>query len=171
MASSPPGTASVLRNLRRGTPGFMIGPPSEFLSGEQWCELHFENCRISEENLLLGPGGFKKQIAGFNVERLGNSARSLALGRHAYEQARTYALTRRHDAAAICGLPPLNGFISELLIYMGLFRLTLGYHGGLSLVAPFGAAALALIGALAVACFVKALGATFLGEPRSSAAS
>jgi hydrogenase-4 component B len=74
-------------------------------------------------------------------------------------------------AVAICGLPPLNGFISELLIYLGLFRLMTGGAGGLSLAAALGAAALALIGALALACFVKAAGATFLGEPRSGDAT
>ena len=39
------------------------------MSGEDWCDLHFDDCRIPAENVLLGPGGFKKQMAGFNVER------------------------------------------------------------------------------------------------------
>jgi alkylation response protein AidB-like acyl-CoA dehydrogenase len=42
----------------------------------------------------LGEGGFKKQIAGFNVERIGNTARSLALGRYAFDAAKEYAETR-----------------------------------------------------------------------------
>ena len=41
-----------------------------------------------KDDILLGPGGFKKQISGFNVERLGNSSRSLALGRPCFEIAR-----------------------------------------------------------------------------------
>src|SRR4029078_6745024 len=45
--------------VERGTPDFAIGPPQEFMSGEQWSELHFDNCRVSAENVLLGPGGFK----------------------------------------------------------------------------------------------------------------
>lgn len=70
-------------------------------------------------------------------------------------------------AVAICGLPPLNGFVSELLVYLGLFA-TLGKPGGPSCAgAAFGAPALALIGALAVACFVKVYGAVFLGTARS----
>jgi hydrogenase-4 component B len=72
-------------------------------------------------------------------------------------------------AAAISGLPPLNGFASEFLIYLGAF------HGASEL--PKAAAtavllvlpALALIGGLAAACFVKAFGVVFLGEPRSEA--
>jgi alkylation response protein AidB-like acyl-CoA dehydrogenase len=74
--------------------GVTLGKPSRFMSGEEWVEIHFEDVRVPGENVLLGPGGFKKQIAGFNVERVGNTARSLALGRYAYEAAREWALTR-----------------------------------------------------------------------------
>ena len=70
-------------------------------------------------------------------------------------------------AVAICGLPPLNGFVSEFLIYLGLFG-TLGDGSGRSFVGvAFAAPALALIGTLAVACFVKVYGAVFLGTARS----
>ncbi len=80
------GIGSVI--VERGTPGFTIGAPSSFMSGEQWCELHFENCRVPAENILLGPGGFKKQISSFNIERIGNASRALAFGRYAYNKAR-----------------------------------------------------------------------------------
>ena len=70
-------------------------------------------------------------------------------------------------ATAISGLPPLNGFISELLIYVGLFRATTHGPGMLWMAAALSAAGLALIGALAVACFVKVFGAVFLGVARS----
>lgn len=72
-------------------------------------------------------------------------------------------------ATAISGLPPLNGFISELFIYVGLFRATTAGPGRLWIAAALSAAGLALIGALAVACFVKVFGAVFLGAPRSKA--
>lgn len=68
------GIGSVL--IERGTPGFTIGERSSFMSGEEWCPLYFEDVRIPRENVLLGPGGFKKQLSGFNVERLGNAARA-----------------------------------------------------------------------------------------------
>lgn len=69
-------------------------------------------------------------------------------------------------AVAISGLPPFNGFISEWLIYLGVFAAAHeGFGGGMPvlLVAPV----LALTGALALACFVKVFGATFLGTARS----
>ena len=39
------GIGSVL--VERGAPGFTIGPPQQFMSGEEWCELHFDNCFVS----------------------------------------------------------------------------------------------------------------------------
>jgi hydrogenase-4 component B len=70
-------------------------------------------------------------------------------------------------AVAICGLPPLNGFVSEFLVYLGLFS-TLGDAQGPTLWgAAFAVPALAMIGALAVACFVKVYGVVFLGTARS----
>jgi hydrogenase-4 component B len=73
-------------------------------------------------------------------------------------------------AVAICGLPPLNGFVSEFFIYLGLFA-TLGSEGQPSFAgAALAAAALALIGTLAVACFVKVYGVVFLGVARSPVA-
>ena len=68
-------------------------------------------------------------------------------------------------AVAICGLPPLNGFVSELLVYLGLFG-TAAIPGGRVSAAVVAAPILAMIGALALACFVKVYGIVFLGSPR-----
>ena len=94
------GIGSVL--VDRDTPGFTVGKPASFMNGEQWSQLYFEDARIPARNLLLGPGGFKKQIAGFNVERLGNASRSLAVGRHAFNIAREHALTRKQFGRELC---------------------------------------------------------------------
>jgi hydrogenase-4 component B len=70
-------------------------------------------------------------------------------------------------AVAISALPPLNGFVSEWLTYQALLQ---GFGTTQSLVRlmfPLGGAMLALTGALAAACFVKAFGITFLAQPRS----
>ena len=70
-------------------------------------------------------------------------------------------------AVAICGLPPLNGFVSEWLISLASFRALTNASGGVEMLGAAAAApALAFIGALAVACFVKAFSAVFLGTPR-----
>lgn len=87
------GIGSVL--IEKGTPGFTIGKPSAFMNGEDWSQLYFDTVRIPKENVVLGEGGFRKQISGFNVERLGNAARAVAVGRHAFNLARAHALERK----------------------------------------------------------------------------
>jgi len=72
-------------------------------------------------------------------------------------------------AAAIAGLPPLNGFVSELLVYIGLFGAVEGV-GPTAAAAVASAILLAVTGALALACFVKVVGVVFLGLPRSQRA-
>jgi hydrogenase-4 component B len=69
---------------------------------------------------------------------------------------------------AICGLPPLNGFVGELFLYVG--AITDGIVDPLPLAALV-APVLALVGGLAVITFVKLYGIIFLGTPRSAAAS
>jgi NADH:ubiquinone oxidoreductase subunit 5 (subunit L)/multisubunit Na+/H+ antiporter MnhA subunit len=70
-------------------------------------------------------------------------------------------------AVAICGLPPLNGFAGEFLLYNAFFSDAIGTPAPfLALAAPL----LALIGGVAVLCFVKLYGAVFLGNPRTPAA-
>ena len=73
-------------------------------------------------------------------------------------------------AVAISGLPPLNGFVSEWLVYLGLFDATLS-HGPSAWAAIPAAILLGVTGALALACFTKVCGVVFLGAPRSAAAT
>lgn len=117
------GIGSVL--IERGTPGFSIGAPSAFMSDEEWCELHFANCRIPAENVLLGPGGFKKQIAVMNVERIGNTARSLAYGRYAFNAARDYAATREQFGRPLCEFQGLQWKFAEMAMKLESAQLLL----------------------------------------------
>ena len=71
-------------------------------------------------------------------------------------------------AVAICGLPPLNGFVSELMLYLGCFTSIRSYGGIAGALPALAAPVLALIGGLALACFVKVYGVVFLGVPRSA---
>jgi formate hydrogenlyase subunit 3/multisubunit Na+/H+ antiporter MnhD subunit len=73
-------------------------------------------------------------------------------------------------AVAIAGLPPLNGFVSEWLIYLGLLRCGFATHDSQTLVAFFTIGLVALIGGLAMVAFVRLTGITLLGSPRSEAA-
>jgi len=121
--------------IERGAPGFTVGKPAGFMNGERWCPLYFENARIPSDNLLLGPGGFKKQISGFNVERLGNASRSLALGRHAFNLAREHALTRKQFGRELCEFQGLQWKFADMWMRLEQAQLLLykaaleGEHG------------------------------------------
>ncbi len=117
------GIGSVL--VEKGTPGFTVGRPSRFMNGEEWSQLYFENCRIPVANILLGEGGFKRQISGFNVERLGNSSRALAVGRHAFNIARDHALTRKQFGRPLCEFQGLQWKFAEVQVKLDSAQLLL----------------------------------------------
>ena len=74
-------------------------------------------------------------------------------------------------SASICALPPFNGFVSEWLLYRGFFALAQnGTAVGGRLCGLMLMGWVALIGALAIATFVKAVSMVFLGRPRSTQA-
>ena len=117
------GIGSVL--LERGAEGFSFGKPSRFLGGEDWNPMFFDDVYVPAEGVLLGPGGFKKQMAGFNVERIGNSSRALALGRHAYELARQHAMTRRQFGRPLCEFQGLQWKFANMKIQLDAAQLLL----------------------------------------------
>jgi hydrogenase-4 component B len=73
-------------------------------------------------------------------------------------------------AVAISALPPLNGFVSEWLLFQTLLQNTEIARPELNLVFTVGLAGLALTGGLTLACFVKAAGLTLLALPRGEGA-
>ena len=117
------GIGSVIMDT--SMPGFSKGKSSKYTNGEEWCALYFDNVYIHEENVLLGPGGFKKQISGFNAERIGNSARSLALGEFAFNVAKEYALTRQQFGKKICEFQGIQWKFSDMKIQIEAGRLLL----------------------------------------------
>ncbi|MFC0216932.1 hypothetical protein FHS82_002766 [Pseudochelatococcus lubricantis] len=117
------GIGSVL--VERGMEGFIIGNPSEFMNGESWSPLFFDNVFIPKENILLGEGGFKKQISGFNVERLGNSARAVAVGRHAFNLARDHALVRKQFGRPLAEFQGLQWKFADMELKLSAAELLL----------------------------------------------
>src|SRR5206468_5113391 len=74
-------------------------------------------------------------------------------------------------SVAIVGLPPRNGFVCEWVVYQALLRSGAAEQGAPLRLAVLGVAGLALIGALALACFAKVDGIVFLGTSRSAEAA
>lgn len=69
---------------------------------------------------------------------------------------------------AISALPPFNGFFSEWLTFQALFNGIYSLDIASKWVFILSAGSLVFTSGLALACFVKAFGATFLARPRSA---
>jgi hydrogenase-4 component B len=110
--------------------------------------------------LFLGAGSVLQATHTCNMEELGGLIRRMP---------RT-ALCFLVGAAAISALPPLNGFVSEWLVFQALVGGSAIPQPEVALAMPLAVAMLALTSGLAVACFVKAFGITFLALPRSAEA-
>jgi len=117
------GIGSVLIDLK--APGVRFGKRSKFMSDEEWAQIYFENVFVPAGGLLLKEGGFKKLMAGFNVERIGNSARSLAFGRYAYEAARQWAMQRKQFGRLLCEFQGLQWKFADMKIKLDAGQLLL----------------------------------------------
>lgn len=132
-----PGTGNIGSVLvPRGAEGLTISEPAMFMSGESWCRLTFDRCFVPGEDVLLAAGGFKKQMSGFNVERIGNTARSLAVGRHAFEAARAHAMTREQFDRRLCDFQGVQWMFAEMAVKLAgaqllLYKAASGANGGL----------------------------------------
>ena len=126
--------------------------------------LHVVNHAVFKSLLFLGAGSVLHATGTGELDRLGGLLKRMPV------TGATFLI----GAAAISGLPPLNGFVSEFLIYLGAVA-GLGSQAHIApawpLMSVLVVGGLALIGGLAAACFTKAFGIVFLGEPRSDEAA
>jgi hydrogenase-4 component B len=137
------------------------GAPGLALLGYAGGLLHVWNHGLFKALLFLSAGSAVHETHTREMDRMGGLARVMPWTASAFLL----------GAVAICGLPPLNGFVSEWLLYVASFT-SISHGGGwTSLLLVFVAPALALTGALALACFVKVFGIVFLGLPRTAAAA
>jgi formate hydrogenlyase subunit 3/multisubunit Na+/H+ antiporter MnhD subunit len=118
--------------------------------------LHTLNHSLFKSLLFYSAGNVYQATHLLNLERLGGLIKKMP---HT-------AILFLFAAIAICGLPPLNGFASEFLIYSGLYNWL--YSANLiSLIAiVFAVGGLVFIGGLALLCFTKAFSIVFLGNQR-----
>jgi hydrogenase-4 component B len=136
--------------------GLTTGSHILFVLGMAGALLHVFNHAIFKSLLFLGAGAVIHLAGTRDIDRMGGLSRALPLTSVAFMT----------GAIAICGLPPLNGFVSEFLIYLGIFKGFGSTAGGAAAILALAAPALALTGGLALACFVKVYGGVFLGVPR-----
>ena len=151
----------ILLGLGVGMIGISLGRPVVAVFGLAGGLLHVLNHSIFKGMLFLGAGSIQQQCTSLEIDELGGLKKRMPIT----------ALCFLIGSAAICGLPPLNGFISEFLIYFGAFQGQTVASAAAAWPLLLTLAGLALIGGLAAACFVKACGIIFLGSPRSTPAA
>jgi hydrogenase-4 component B len=149
----------ILMGIGVGSLGASHGARAVAMLGFAGALLHTVNHALFKSLLFLGAGAVYRATGTRNMEELGGLARRMPYTWIGFAV----------GAAAIIGVPPFNGFVSEWLVYQGMFT------GADSLrplrMALVGIPALALVGALALACFAKVSGVMFLGVPRGPAAA
>ena len=123
--------------------------------------LHVMNHSLFKSLLFFSAGSVYQAAHTRNIENLGGLMKKMPY------TASLFLI----GSLAICGLPPFNGFISEYLIYMGMFNSLSASNLYQSIMLIVVIAGLSLIGGLAIFCFTKAFGIAFLGEARSERAS
>ena len=119
--------------------------------------LHILNHLLFKSLLFYTAGSVYKQTHTRNIEQLGGLIKSMP----------KTALFFLLGALAISGLPPFNGFISEFLIYSGIFKSLQAGSLSVAIIILFSFSGLAIIGGLAIFCFTKVFSIVFLGTGRS----
>ncbi|HAN17387.1 MAG: hypothetical protein A2X13_00890 [Bacteroidetes bacterium GWC2_33_15] len=137
-----------------------LGTENNLLSilGFSGALLHTLNHSLFKSLLFYSAGNIYQSVHTVNIEQLGG------VGKNMKQTAFLFLIA----SLAICGLPPFNGFVSEFIIYSGIFN---GIHDATFLnlmFLIFSIFGLVLIGGLAILCFTKAFGTIFLGSPRHS---
>ncbi len=145
----------ILLGIGVGALGISYGQPAVAVLGLTGAVLHTLNHALFKSLLFLGAGAVVRATGTRVIDELGGVARRMPLTAAAFLV----------GSVAIVGLPPLNGFVSEWVVFLALLRS--GEATTALRVASVAAAGLALIGGLALACFTKVDGVVFLGNPRS----
>ncbi|MGE5679876.1 MAG: proton-conducting transporter membrane subunit [Bacillota bacterium] len=118
---------------------------------------HTLNHAIFKSQLFIGSGIIYQNLHTRNIEKMGGII-------HVAPWLSIFFLI---GSVAISGIPPLNGFISEFIIYNSFFKTAGNLGNYFPIFMLLMTVGLALVGGLAVACFTKVNSIMFLGAPRS----
>src|SRR5260370_31942214 len=141
--------------------GWTSGHPQVAALAMAGALLHTWNHALMKGLMFLAAGSVMHGSETRDLERLGGILRRMP---------RTGSLMLL-GSLAIAGLPPLNGLVSEWLLYLALVRTGLASSGAASVLALIAVGVVSLVGALAGLAFVRLIGTALLGQPRSEAAS
>jgi formate hydrogenlyase subunit 3/multisubunit Na+/H+ antiporter MnhD subunit len=143
-----------------GLLGITLDEPAVAALGFAGALFHVINHCLFKGLLFLAAGAVVHGAHSRNMEELGGLLKRMPL----------VGTTFLIGCVAICGLPPLNGFVSEFLLYFGAFEAETVSETTGSISALMVIGTLALVGGLAAVAFTKAFGVIFLGAPRTQTA-
>jgi alkylation response protein AidB-like acyl-CoA dehydrogenase len=111
--------------VEKGTPGLSFGKQEQFmgLRGMPGSDLVFEDCVVPEENVIVGPGGFRSLMECFDIERCGNATMALGIATGALEVARDYALERETFGKPIAERQAIQIMIADMATRVDAARL------------------------------------------------
>ena len=145
----------ILIGLGIAAVGHAAGSPLVGMCGMCGALLHMVNHSLFKTMLFFSAGNIYSKMHTTAMNQMGGLAKHMPVT----------AILMLFATVAICALPPLNGFVSELLIYIGMFN---GVGSGYEvLYSVTGIIVLSLIGGIVVLAFTKLYGVVFLGSPRS----
>jgi hydrogenase-4 component B len=151
----------VALGLGLGFWGMASGRPTVGAFGLWGALLHVWNHTAMKGLLFLGAGTIVHATGTKDIERLGGLMRRMPIA----------AAMLVLGSLAIAGLPPLNGFVSEWLLYRSLLEGAARSAPGASVACMLALGGLSAVGALAALCFLRVCSVALLGEPRSTEAA
>jgi formate hydrogenlyase subunit 3/multisubunit Na+/H+ antiporter MnhD subunit len=147
----------IVMGIGLGITGQHAGNAFLALTGYGSALFHVLNHALSKSLLFFGAGAVYRSVHTRNMDRMGGLIKAMPRS----------AMLFLAGSLAIAGLPPLNGFLSEFILFSGFIRGVMLPDTTESIIIILGVMAVALIGGLSVLTFTKTFSAIFLGTPRT----
>ena len=112
--------------IEKGTPGFTVGKKENKLGirASDTCELYFDDCKISEKNLIGSLGqGFSIAMKALGGGRIGIAAQSIGLARSALEKAISYSKDREQFGQSISKFGAIQNKVADMATNIDAARL------------------------------------------------
>lgn len=106
------------------TPGVSFGKRERLMGfrGIPSADVIFDDVQVPVENLLIGPGGFRKLFTAFSIERLGNATMSLALGQAALDRSIAYVQEREQFGKPLIEFQSIQMALADMLLQVEAAR-------------------------------------------------
>ncbi|MDR2039987.1 MAG: hypothetical protein LBQ60_18855 [Bacteroidales bacterium] len=146
----------ILMGMGLGLVGQHAGNTFLMIAGYGSALFHVLNHALSKALLFLGSGAVYRSVHTRDMDKMGGLFKVMP------KSAGLFLV----GSLAIAGLPPLNGFLSEFILFFGFLKGIMLPDTSESIIIILGITAIALIGGLSVLTFTKTFGSIFLGTPR-----